>query len=232
MFDGIVDRYDLLNTVLSAGLDRMWRRIALREVRDSPGPLLDLGCGTGDLVRGGGVGRVVGLDVSGAMLRRARGRLGTAARLVQGSAFTLPFADRSFNGAVSGFVLRNLESLDEAFTELARVVRPGGRVALVDITEPDNPAFRRLFHAYFDTVAPALGGLVGKREQYRYLTASLSQLPPPAEVAEMLGRARFDEAAARPLTGGIVTLFTGRRGAVVPGGKRWTQNEAHFEEGS
>jgi len=213
MFDDIVDRYDLLNTVLSMGLDRVWRRRAVHEVRDVRGPVLDVGCGTGDLMRALGAERTVGVDVSGRMLRRARRRIGPVARLVQGSAFALPFADGSFGGAVSGFVLRNVEDLDVAFSELARVIRPGGRIALLDITDPPNAVMRMLFRVYFDSVAPAVGGLFGKRGAYRYLTRSLAQLPPPAEVTAMLERAGFAGAVARPLTGGMVTLFTGQREA-------------------
>ena len=229
MFDDIVDRYDVVNRVLSLGLDRRWRRRAARALGRVGGLVLDLGCGTGDLLREVGVERAIGVDVSERMLLRARYRVGRAARLVRGSAFSLPFADASFAGAVSGFVLRNLDDLEGAFAELARVVRPGGSLALVDITEPSRPALRTAFRAYFDAVAPALGGLVGKREAYRYLTRSLAQVPPPSEVTAMLGEAGFVDSAARPLTGGIVTLFTGRRGPIGPGQRRDGQIEAHFE---
>ena len=109
-------------------------------------------------------------------------------------------------------MLRNLFDLPTAFRELARVVEPGGRVALVDITEPRSRPIRRMFDAYFGTVAPALGALVGKRDAYRYLVRSLAQLPPPADVCAMLEGAGFDEALATPLTAGMVTLFTAMRG--------------------
>jgi demethylmenaquinone methyltransferase/2-methoxy-6-polyprenyl-1,4-benzoquinol methylase len=229
MFDDIVERYDVVNRILSLGLDRGWRRRAARAVRGSDGRVLDLGCGTGDLVREIGLERTIGVDVSERMLRRARARMGRAARLVRGSAFSLPFADGSFGGAVSAFVLRNLDDLDGALAELARVVRPGGSIALVDITEPASPTLRRAFRAYFDAVAPALGGLVGKREAYRYLTRSLAQLPPRSEVTVMLRRAGFVDPVARPLTGGVVTLFTGRRGPIRPGQGSNAHVEAHVE---
>lgn len=215
MFDDIVGRYDLVNGVLSLGLDRVWRRAAVRAVPFGPGDrILDLGCGTGDLSRqlARAGARPIGLDVSHRMLVEASRKLSEAEALVQGSAFWLPFADGAFAGAVSGFVLRNLNDLRRAFDELARVVRPGGRIGLVDITEPRSRAFRRGFDAYFGTVAPALGGLIGKREAYRYLARSLGQLPPPAEVCRMLEGAGFREVAGRALTGGMVTLFTGTRG--------------------
>jgi demethylmenaquinone methyltransferase/2-methoxy-6-polyprenyl-1,4-benzoquinol methylase len=220
MFDDIVDRYDLLNGFLSLGMDGWWRRTTARRVRVAPGDrVLDLGCGTGELgALLAGPARVVGVDVSGGMLRYAHRRFGTSLALVQGSAFGLPFADGSFRAAVSGFVLRNLDDLPAAFAELSRVVGPGGTVALVDATEPRSPAFRRLFDAYFGTVAPALGALVGKRDAYRYLARSLVQIPPPEEVCRLLGEAGFERASAKPLTGGAVTLFTAVRAAPAASG--------------
>jgi demethylmenaquinone methyltransferase/2-methoxy-6-polyprenyl-1,4-benzoquinol methylase len=149
------------------------------------------------------------------MLREARRRYGERVALVQGSAFRLPFADSTFGGAVSAFVLRNLDDLPGAFGELARVVSPGGGLALVDITEPSRPVTRRLFDAYFETAAPALGALVGRREEYRYLVRSLAQLPPPQELCDMLRSAGFAGCSARPLTGGMVTLFTCTRGVTT-----------------
>src|SRR6059036_1431206 len=151
MFDDIVGRYDLLNRLLSLGLDRRWRRATVRAARSSPNrPVLDLGCGTGDLAslatRSGH--RVVGVDLSRAMLSEAR-RKSPGLPVVQGSALALPFADQSFGGAVSGFVLRNLNDLPRAFAELARVLEPGGPIALMDITGPRSPLLRRGFDLYF-----------------------------------------------------------------------------------
>jgi demethylmenaquinone methyltransferase / 2-methoxy-6-polyprenyl-1,4-benzoquinol methylase len=212
MFDGLARRYDLLNDVLSVGLDRRWRRAAATSLHVTPGrPVLDLGCGTGKL---GALlaarGPVVGLDVSRAMLVRARGG-GRRLLLAQGSAFRLPFADGSFGGVASAFVLRNLNDLEAAFGEMRRVVAPGGGLSLLDITEPSHPLMRRLFDAYFRRAAPALGSLIGKRGEYSYLVRSLSHLPPAEEMVGRLQRAGFGNCAARPLTGGMVTLFTGER---------------------
>jgi demethylmenaquinone methyltransferase/2-methoxy-6-polyprenyl-1,4-benzoquinol methylase len=215
MFDGLVARYDLVNDVLSFGLDRWWRRAAAAALRAAPGNrVLDLGCGTGRL--GALLSArhpVTGLDISFAMLRQARRRSARRLALVQGSAFRLPFADGTFGGAVSAFVLRNLDDLPVAFEELARVVADGGGIALVDISEPSRPWVRRLFDAYFGVAAPALGALVGKRNEYGYLVRSLAHLPPPEELREMLSRAGFVECRARALTGGMITLLSATRGA-------------------
>lgn len=215
MFDGLVERYDLVNDVLSLGLDRWWRRSASGALSTRPSDrVLDLGCGTGRL---GALlaerHRVTGVDVSGPMLVEARRRYGGRMSLVQGSAFRLPFADSTFGGAVSAFVLRNLDDLPGAFAELARVVADGGRIALVDLTEPSHPWVRRAFGAYFRTAAPALGALIGKRDEYAYLVRSLAHLPPPDEVCQMLRRVGFADCGVRKLTGGTVTLWTATRGA-------------------
>jgi demethylmenaquinone methyltransferase/2-methoxy-6-polyprenyl-1,4-benzoquinol methylase len=219
MFDGIVPRYDLVNDVLSAGMNRAWRRATLRELQALPGlPVLDLGCGTGRLAEGAIADghHVVGVDVSAAMLRAAADRLVGRASLVQGSAFRLPFADAAFGGAVSGFVLRNLDDLQSALDELARVLTAGASLALVDITEPREPLRRRLFDAYFRVAAPFVGGLAGRREAYRYLVRSLAHLPPPKQVATILYRAGCERVRWRVLPPGMVTLWTARRGGADP----------------
>jgi demethylmenaquinone methyltransferase/2-methoxy-6-polyprenyl-1,4-benzoquinol methylase len=215
LFDGLVGRYDVVNDVLSLGMDRAWRRTARRALHPRPGDrVLDLGCGTGDLGRPlAARARVVGVDLSRPMLLRARAKAGAGAglALIEGSAFALPFRAGAFDGAVSGFVLRNLRDLGAAFDELARVVRPGGDVALVDITGPTRHVLRRGFDVAFGTMAPLVGRAVGREREYRYLVRSLAHLPPASELCAMLGRAGFADVGARPLTGGIVTLFTGRR---------------------
>ena len=222
MFDDIVERYDLLNGVLSFGLDRFWRRTAALAIRRRPaGPVLDLGCGTGELglevVRSGekekrpegaGARLVVGVDISQRMLLAARQRAGDKMTLVRGSAFRLPFHDGALAAIVSGFVLRNLHDLTGAFGELARTSMTGAPIALVDITEPRQPMLRRAFDAYFSVAARALGSLVGKRDAYRYLSRSLAQLPEPEQVCAMLEAAGFRHASARGLSGGMVTLFS------------------------
>lgn len=216
MFDGIVDRYGLVNSVLSLGLDRGWRRETVRAAAPRPGTaILDLGCGTGELTaalaRRGAF--AVGVDASAGMIAAAGTRAAPGTAFVRGSAFRLPFAAGSFDAATSAFVLRNLGDLPGAFAELARVLRPGGRLALVDITEPPSAALRRIFDAYFGVAAPALGTLVGHRDAYRYLARSVAHLAPATDLCADLRRAGFAQARARPLSGGMVTLFTGRRSA-------------------
>jgi demethylmenaquinone methyltransferase / 2-methoxy-6-polyprenyl-1,4-benzoquinol methylase len=212
MFDGLVRRYDLLNSVMSLGLDRRWRAAAIQAIDPAPDArILDLGCGSGALsLPLSGRTTVVGLDVSQEMLRLAQQRLRGQVQLVRGSAFKLPFPDGSFTAIVSGFVLRNLRDLETAFRELARVLTPGGRIALLDATEPPNPVIRRLFDWYFGLAAPALGSLAGQREAYSYLVRSLAHLPPAADMCALIERAGFASSEAHALDFGAVTLFTGR----------------------
>jgi demethylmenaquinone methyltransferase / 2-methoxy-6-polyprenyl-1,4-benzoquinol methylase len=217
MFDAVAPRYDLLNDVLSLGMNRWWRREVVRRGRFRPGDrVLDLGCGTGKLAALlADRCRVVGVDVSREMLRLARGRTVPIGLLVQCSAFHLPFRDQAFDAAMSGFVLRNLEDLGATFDELARVVRPGGSIALVDLTEPRHRLLRRVFDGYFRTAAPMVGALAGRAAPYRYLVASLAQLPAPEAVAAMLASSGFSDVSVRPLTGGIATLFTATRTSML-----------------
>jgi demethylmenaquinone methyltransferase / 2-methoxy-6-polyprenyl-1,4-benzoquinol methylase len=212
MFDQVVPRYDVVNDLLSLGFDRWWRKAATAAVPATGGFVLDLGCGTGRLgERLAGRSTVVGVDVSHAMLVKARERIDEQMRFVEGSAFRLPFAEGAFSGAVSGFVLRNLDDLSGAFAELARVLKRGAVAALVDITEPRSRVLRAVFDAYFRVAAPALGRVAGNREEYRYLVRSLAQLPPSAEVCAMLEDAGFRSARSRTLAPGMVTLWTARR---------------------
>ena len=173
--------------------------------------MLDLGTGTGKLASRLPRGvRAVGLDVSEAMLRRARRRRPDL-RIVHGSAFRLPFRGGSFDAAVSAFVLRNLDDLGTAFAELARVVRPGGRIALVDIKQPSGRARRMLFNGYLGAAAPLLGRLTGRADAYRYLVRSVTTLPPAEEVCAMLSSAGFGSCRSGRLGPGVVTLWTATR---------------------
>lgn len=213
MFDSVASRYDLVNTLLSMGMDRRWRaRTADALGARRGGGVLDVGCGTGKLgALLAPAHDVVGMDLSQQMLVAAREHFGSTLRLVRGSVFELPFPDGMFAGAVSGFVLRNLEDLPRAFCEIARVVERGGGLAVVDITGPRSRRVRPAFDLYFGAMAPALGALVGEPEAYRYLARSLAQLPAPEVVCQMLEGGGWTRARAIPMHMGMVTLWTAER---------------------
>ncbi len=211
LFDTISPRYDLVNRVMTFGMDRGWRRRAVRELR-LPGRalVLDLACGTGDLCReleGSGY-RAVGVDFSHGMLSAAR----TSAPLVQADILRLPIADARVDGVTCGFALRNVVSLEVCFAELARVVRPGGRVALLDVSEPDGPVMRVGNAVYFRRIVPVIGGLLSDRDAYRYLPRSMAYLPAPEAMVATLRDAGFPDAERRQLSGGLTQLLAGTRG--------------------
>jgi demethylmenaquinone methyltransferase/2-methoxy-6-polyprenyl-1,4-benzoquinol methylase len=211
MFDTIAGRYDLVNRVMTLGMDVGWRRRAVRELR-LPGRALvfDLACGTGDLCRElerAGY-RAVGFDFSLGMLAEAR----TVAPLVQADILALPARDASADGATCGFALRNVTDLGGFFEEIARVVRPGGRIALLEASQPEGGVMRLGHAIYFNRVVPMIGGLLSNREAYRYLPRSMAYLPPLPELVAMLGRAGFPDARRLPLSGGIAQLLVGTRG--------------------
>jgi demethylmenaquinone methyltransferase/2-methoxy-6-polyprenyl-1,4-benzoquinol methylase len=210
MFDTIAPRYDLVNRVMTFGLDRMWRRRAVRDLDAGPGAVvIDLACGTGDLCRDlvrAGL-RPVGADFSLGMLRHAT----TPAPLVQGDALHLPFADRSVDGVISGFALRNFVALPPVFAEMARVIRPGGRVALLDVAAPANPVLRAGHAAYFGHVVPRIGAVLSDAGAYRYLPESVAYLPPGDGILESLRHAGFGAVRRQLLSGGITQLITATR---------------------
>ena len=195
MFDRIAPRYDRVNRVLTLGTDMRWRREVVRRLRLKAGErVLDLACGTGDFLAIAGeiTSGATGLDFSSVMLAGARSRHGAGARLVQGDALRLPFGDASFDAAVSGFALRNFARLPDAFAELSRVLRPGGRFGLLEVDQPGNPIFRRGHSLYFNRIVPLVGGLLSKdMAAYRYLPASAAYLPPREELLTMLKEAGF-----------------------------------------
>jgi demethylmenaquinone methyltransferase / 2-methoxy-6-polyprenyl-1,4-benzoquinol methylase len=212
MFDRIAARYDLLNRVLSLGLDAGWRRRAVATLGLAPGSLVvDLACGTGDLCREverAGM-RAVGVDLAARMLARGHDR--TAAPLVRADILRLPLAGGAADGAVCGFALRNVVDIPACLAEAARVLRPGGRIAVIEVAQPANPVLRRGHALYFHRVVPLVGGLLSDRDAYRYLPASAAWLPPPAELLAMLEGAGFVEARRRSLGGGAAQLLTGTR---------------------
>ncbi len=210
MFDTIAPRYDLVNRVMTFGLDRLWRHRTVAALDLSPGSVVvDLACGTGDLCRDlAGAGHIpLGVDLSIGMLGHAR----TTAPLVQGDGTALPLPDRSVDGVVSGFALRNFVSLPPVFSELARVVRPGGRVALLDVATPANPLLRAAHAVYFGHVVPRIGGLLSDPAAYRYLPRSVAYLPPGDGISALLEAAGFGAVRRQLLSGGITQLITATR---------------------
>ncbi len=211
MFDAIAPRYDLLNRLLTFRMDVAWRRWAVRALDLPAGALVgDAACGTGDLCReieAAGY-RTIGIDISWGMLAHAR----TDASLVEADILSLPLADASLDGMTCGFALRNVVSLPELFAELARTVRPNGRIALLEVDEPRNPVLRTGHRVYFGRVVPAIGGLLSDRDAYRYLPESVAYLPSPAELATQLSEAGFVDTDRQQLSGGIAQLIVATRG--------------------
>lgn len=210
LFDSISPRYDLVNRVMTFGMDVGWRRTAVAALR-LPGRsfVADLACGTGDfcreLERRGY--RAVGFDFSHGMLVNAR----TDAPLVEADVLQLPIADRGVDAVTCGFALRNVVSLGGFFRELGRIVRPGGRVVLLDASEPDNRVVRAGHALYFNRVVPMIGGTLSNKTAYSYLPKSMAYLPPVAEMLSMLREAGFPDAQRRQLSGGLTQLFVGTR---------------------
>jgi len=210
MFDAIAPRYDLLNRLLTFGMDVGWRRRTVKSLQLSPGSkVLDLACGTGDLCRELAKRgyRPVGVDRSAGMLAAQR----TTASLVRGDALVLPFRSNSVDGIVCGFALRNFASLKPFLVECARVLRPGGRVALLEVAEPENAVLRWCHGLYFGRVVPLVGGMLSDADAYQYLPKSVAYLPPPNRMVAMMAESGFGAAARRALSTGIAQLLTGTR---------------------
>ncbi len=212
MFDTIAPRYDLVNRLMTFRLDVRVRRQTLLAL-DLPfgAKVLDLACGTGDFVRAlAKLGHTpVGVDLSYGMMAAAP----EPGRYVQGDLLALPVADNSVDAAVCGYALRNLVSLPPFFGELARVVKPGGRVALVDVSAPENRLLRVGFDIHFNKIVPFVGGLFSDKEAYSYLPKSVAYLPPPDEVLRMFGEAGFESARRQQLTMGIAQMYVANRSA-------------------
>jgi len=214
MFDRIAPRYDLLNRLMTFGADVVWRRLAIRGLGlDGGERVLDLGCGTGDLLdlaaaRGA---LPVGVDVSAQMLRRARRRV-PAALLLRCDAERLPLRSGSFDAVVSAFALRNFTAVPGVLAEAARVLRPGGRIALLEMDRPATGAGRRAFDFYLGRVVPAVGRVLSHGFAYRYLAESVAYLPAESELSSWLVAAGFEGVAKRRLAGGSAQLVTAQRG--------------------
>ena len=221
MFDAIAPRYDLLNRVLSAGIDQRWRARAIRSLQlTGRETLLDVCTGTADVAlagRSGGAARVLGVDFSGAMLSigltkvRAAGESQRIA-LVRGDAMRLPVPDASVDAATVAFGIRNVQRPEIACAEMARALRTGGRLAILEFGVPRIPGVRSLYRWYFNQLLPRVGRAIsGHGGAYSYLPASVGTFPPPEEFMTILRRAGFDEIRADSLTFGIVYLYTARK---------------------
>ena len=210
MFDAISGRYDLVNRVMTFGLDTSWRKRTVRALGLEPNAtVLDLAAGTGDLCRDlqrSGY-QPIGLDLSMGMLRHAK----TTAQLGQADVLALPIRTGSVDGVTCGFALRNFVDLAAFFTELARVVRPGGRIALLDASAPEQPLLRFGHRIYFGSVVPKIGGLLSDRDAYRYLPKSLGYMPEPEELHRLIRSAGFSGVQRQTFLAGSAYLVVGTR---------------------
>ncbi len=216
MFDRIAPVYDAMNRVMTMGLDLRWRRLAAQSAVRPGDRVLDAACGTGDLAIAAaraGAGSVTGLDFSERMLDRAR-RKRPELEWIQGDMLALPFEDSSFDAATVGFGVRNVADLGLALRELRRVLRPGGRLAILEITQPRGP-LRPFFSLWFDRIVPLLGKVLPGGSAYSYLPASVKRFPDAEGLARLLAECGFGEVRFRLLGGSIVAIHSG-----VAGGRR------------
>jgi demethylmenaquinone methyltransferase/2-methoxy-6-polyprenyl-1,4-benzoquinol methylase len=210
MFDRIAPVYDRMNLLMTAGLDRRWRNLTARQVVRPGDYVLDAACGTGDLAiadHRAGAARVVGVDFSEPMLERAR-RKSDAIEWVQGDLSGLPFADGTFQATTVGFGLRNVPALDLALRELRRVLAPGGRLGILEMTRPHG-ALAPFFKVWFDGLVPLAGKVLPGGSAYSYLPASVRRFHSPEALAGLIANAGFEQIRYRLLGGGIVALHLG-----------------------
>jgi demethylmenaquinone methyltransferase/2-methoxy-6-polyprenyl-1,4-benzoquinol methylase len=217
MFDRIAGVYDRMNRVMTVGLDRGWRQRTADRAELRPGDsALDVCCGTGDLAlelaaRSGPDGAVIGCDFSEPMLdlarQKARGAPGL--RFEWADALELPYQDSRFDAVTVGFGVRNFADLDRGLAELCRVLRPGGRLVILEITRPQRPPLSWFFALWFDRLVPLLGTLAGDRDAYSYLPESVRSFPGPRQLAAKLDQAGLERIRATVLAGGIIAIHSG-----------------------
>lgn len=222
MFSGIAARYDLLNHLLSINIDKRWRRLVREKLSDvlanPDAVVLDVACGTGDLsieLRKHSKAKVVGSDFCHPMLAIAKGKTEEEALripYVEGDAMNLPFSDGSFDVVTIAFGLRNLSNFEDGLLELNRILKPGGKLAILEFSSPVVPGFRQLFDFYFRRVLPRIGGMVsGSRGAYEYLPDSVSKFPNQKGLVELMRSTGFSSVEFTNLTGGIAAIHTGQR---------------------
>ena len=223
MFDRIAGVYDLMNTAMTAGLHHSWRERAADLTELEPGEVaLDVCCGTGDLAlalgaRVGRYGRVIGSDFSERMLDLAREKAlergVEQVRFEWADALALPYEEESFDAVTVGFGARNLADLEHGLLEMSRVLKPGGRLVILEITQPRRPPLSTFFALWFDRLVPLLGTVAGDREAYTYLPESVKRFPPPNGLAELMDRVGLERIHYTILAGGIIAIHSGLRPA-------------------
>jgi demethylmenaquinone methyltransferase / 2-methoxy-6-polyprenyl-1,4-benzoquinol methylase len=218
MFGRIAGRYDLLNHLLSGNVDKRWRQVVAKRVREElsgDALILDVACGTGDLslslFESTGA-RVIGTDFCRPMLSIAAGKLPHQITLVEGDALSLPFKDSTFDVVTIAFGLRNLSDISSGLEELKRILKPKGRVVVLEFSQPSNSVLRVLFGIYFRNLLPLMGGIIsGSRSAYTYLPSSVAKFPDQQQLVTLIEQAGFDRVSYENLTGGIAALHLGRR---------------------
>jgi len=221
MFSGIASKYDLLNHVLSVNIDKRWRRLVrqkLQPILDDPKALvLDVACGTGDLsieLQKHAKASVIGTDFCRPMLAVAAGKNNESLAIpyIEGDAMRLSFADETFDAVTIAFGLRNLSNFKDGLIELHRILKPGGKLAVLEFSSPIVPGFRQLFNFYFARILPRIGGAVsGSRGAYEYLPDSVSKFPDQKSLAELMRETGFSSVEYQNLTGGIAAIHIGVR---------------------
>ncbi len=221
MFDRIAGVYDVMNSAMTAGMHHRWRARAVDRAGLQPGDAaLDVCCGTGDLTlelsrRVGPGGRVVGSDFSERMLDLAREKrvpnAGAKPIFEWADALELPYDDAGFDAVTVGFGVRNLSDLDRGIAEMTRVLKPGGRLVILEITQPTRPPLSTFFSIWFDRLVPMIGKVAGDSDAYSYLPESVKRFPPPRGLAEIMDRAGLEEIRWTILAGGIIAIHSGRR---------------------
>ncbi len=220
LFDDIAPRYDLLNHLLSLNIDKSWRRRAVRELEAGQEELLDVACGTGDFAIAAvrtGVKRVTGIDISAGMVdigKRKVEALGLSGRIALeiGDSEQMRFPDNAFDAVTVAFGVRNFEHLEQGLREMCRVLRPGGKVVILEFSMPDRFPMKQLYTLYFRRILPLFGGWIsGNRGAYVYLPESVMRFPQGKAFLDIMGRSGFVRTARRKLTGGIASLYTGEK---------------------